>query len=78
MSARALLRNLENVFLQGQLGTVDGQVKETYGLRAPIFGSRRFREAWREGGSVAEGLNPAFAQALAAANDLPVATAPTP
>lgn len=70
MSVSALLRNLENVFLQTRLGTVDYRDSGTYGLKAPIFNSRRFRQAWDSSGYLAQGLNADFAAAFAAANGL--------
>lgn len=65
-STMALIRNIENVFLQAELGTVDPDVVGSFGMRAPIFQSEKFRQFWESGarGSV----DPGFAEAFGAAN----------
>jgi hypothetical protein len=63
----ALMRNLENVFLQVELGTIDEGALASFGLQAPVFRSRRFVEEW-DGDST--GWNPEFIAAFEAANGL--------
>jgi hypothetical protein len=61
----ALVRNLENVFLQVELGTVESDVIGAFGMSAPIFGSEKFRAFWASGarGSVDQGFADAFEEA---------------
>jgi hypothetical protein len=58
---RALLRNLENVFLQVDAGIVDDSALASYGVQSPILRSPRFEAMWlRERDS----FDPGFAQRL--------------
>jgi hypothetical protein len=65
----ALLRNLENLFLQVELGTIDDSALTSFGMQAPIFGSRRFLEIWDLG--LDQAFDRGFVEAFAEANGLP-------
>jgi hypothetical protein len=67
VSANALMRNLENVFLQVQLGTISEGALGSFGMTAPVFRSRRFVEEW----TGRRNFDPAFIAAFEAANGLP-------
>ena len=58
---RALLRNLENVFLQVRAGIVDESALSSYGIQSPILRSPRFPDQWRRERA---SFNPDFALRL--------------
>jgi hypothetical protein len=66
MTLMALLRNLENVFLQVRVGAVDEGALQSYGFRGG-YGSRNFRQWWAMTRSA---FNPEFVAAFEAENGL--------
>ncbi|MFG0313539.1 MAG: hypothetical protein ACF8LL_05065 [Phycisphaerales bacterium] len=65
-STMALIRNIENVYLQAELGTIDSEVVGMFGLTSPIFQSAKFRAFWES--SARASVDPGFAEAFDTAN----------
>jgi hypothetical protein len=66
-SVVALLRNVENVFLQEQMGVVDASALRGYGFTMPMYGSENFARSWS---GLRDNFDPDFVAAFEARNGL--------